>query len=85
MLIRAGLGGSRRAGAGAGGANPAGDRTADRYWKLGVFYVNGEDPALMVEKRFGIGYTINLGHPGAWLVIGMLVAVTVVLVAPRLH
>jgi uncharacterized membrane protein len=52
---------------------------------LGLFYVNGEDPALMVEKRFGIGYTINFGHPGAWLVIGTLVAVAIVLAASRLH
>jgi len=85
LLIRAGQGGSRLAGAVAGGVIPAGDRTADRYWKLGLFYVNGEDPALMVEKRFGIGYTINFGHPGAWLVIGTLVAVAIVLAASRLH
>src|ERR1017187_8098039 len=85
LLIRAGQGGSRLAGAAAGGVIPAGDRTADRYWKLGLFYVNGEDPVLMVEKRFGIGYTINFGHPGAWLVIGTLVAVAIVLAASRLH
>jgi len=34
-------------------------------WRLGVFYVNRDDPSLFVEKRFGIGYTINFGNPKA--------------------
>ncbi|MGD1083909.1 MAG: DUF5808 domain-containing protein [Verrucomicrobiota bacterium] len=49
---------------------PVGDRTPDECWKLGVFYVNQNDPALFVEKRFGIGWTLNLANPRAWLVIG---------------
>jgi uncharacterized membrane protein len=86
LLIRAGQGGSRLAGAAAAaGAIPTGDRTADRYWRLGLFYVNGDDPALFVEKRFGIGYTINWGHPGAWLLIGTLVVAAIVLAVARLH
>jgi uncharacterized membrane protein len=88
LLIRTGQGGSRLAGAAASGTVvPVGDRTADQYWKLGVFYVNRDDPALMVEKRFGIGYTLNFGHTGAWLVIGALVAVAVLIIvlAPRHH
>jgi len=31
-------------------------------WILGVWYVNPADPAVMVETRFGIGYTTNLGN-----------------------
>lgn len=34
-------------------------------WVWGVFYVNRNDPSIMVEKRFGIGYTINFGNPKA--------------------
>lgn len=49
---------------------PVGDRTPDECWKLGVFYVNRNDPALFVEKRFGIGWTVNLANPRAWLVLG---------------
>jgi uncharacterized membrane protein len=52
-----------------------GDRTPDQCWKAGVFYVNPDDPALFVERRFGIGYTINFGHRGAWVIIGALVAI----------
>jgi len=45
------------------------NRNDDRYWKLGVFYFNKEDPALFVEKRFGIGWTNNFAHPLSWLII----------------
>jgi len=39
----------------------------DQVWKLGVFYYNPDDAALFVEKRFGIGYTLNFAHPSAWI------------------
>ncbi len=48
---------------------PVGDRTEDRFWKLGVFYFNPSDPSVLVEKRFGIGYTVNFAHPVAWAII----------------
>ena len=35
------------------------------HWVWGVFYVNKDDPSIMVEKRFGIGYTINFGNKAA--------------------
>lgn len=54
------------------GAAPVGDRTQDQYWKAGVFYFNPKDPALLVEKRFGIGYTINFGHWLTWLFLAAL-------------
>jgi uncharacterized membrane protein len=44
----------------------------DRHWKGGLFYVNRDDPALVVPRRFGLGWTLNLGRPGG-------VAVTVLL------
>jgi uncharacterized membrane protein len=49
---------------------PVGDRTPDACWKLGLFYVNRNDPALFVEKRFGIGWTLNFANPRVGLVIG---------------
>lgn len=48
----------------------------DRFWKLGVFYVNRDDPATMVPKRFGVGWTVNLASPG-----GMAVGILIVLIA----
>jgi uncharacterized membrane protein len=46
------------------------DSTPDRFWKAGLFYYNPGDPALMVPKRFGIGYTLNFAHPVAWILLG---------------
>ncbi len=49
-------------------------RDDDRHWKGGLIYVNSGDPALFVPKRFGVGVTLNLGHPG-----GIAVAVVTLL------
>ncbi|GAB2755712.1 DUF1648 domain-containing protein [Sinomonas soli] len=38
-------------------------RDDDRYWRGGLFYINREDPALMVPRRFGLGWTLNFGNP----------------------
>ena len=43
-------------------------RDDDRYWVGGIFYYNQDDPSLVVEKRFGIGWTINFGHPHAKII-----------------
>jgi len=32
------------------------------HWFGGVLYFNRDDPSLMVESRFGIGYTMNWGN-----------------------
>jgi len=90
VVMRYGQGGTRLAGAAAsaaGGAAPVGDRTPDKYWKLGLFYVNRDDPAVFVEKRFGVGYTLNFGHPGIWIALAVLAAVwvAVFLLAPSRH
>jgi len=42
-------------------------------WRLGVFYYNPNDPSLFVEKRFGIGLTLNFGNKKAWLFLGLIV------------
>ena len=54
-----------------------GDRTPDRAWKLGLVYFNPDDPALWVEKRFGVGWTVNFARPGAWLFIAGILALGV--------
>lgn len=35
----------------------------NKYWKLGLFYFNPQDPSIWLEKRMGIGWTINMGNP----------------------
>jgi uncharacterized membrane protein len=49
------------------------DRDDDRFWKAGFLYVTRNDPALMVAKRFGVGWTVNLGNPAGWLLIAAVV------------
>lgn len=79
FILRTGQAGARLrpAGAEADDASSSGyvNRDDDRYWKAGQFYVNPDDPALWVNKRFGIGWTINLGHPLGWLVLILLLVV----------
>ncbi|EME62629.1 membrane protein [Amycolatopsis decaplanina DSM 44594] len=45
-------------------------RDDDRHWyAAGMIYVNRDDPALLVHRRVGTYWTLNLGHPVAWLVL----------------
>lgn len=41
----------------------------DQYWKAGIFYFNKNDPSIFVEKRFGVGWTFNLGHPLGYVIL----------------
>lgn len=34
----------------------------DAFWLLGSIYYNPNDPSLFVEKRFGVGWTLNFGN-----------------------
>jgi len=81
LSLKVGQGGSRLqgvpAGAAATGTGPSDD---DRHWKLGVFYFNPADPALFLEKRFGVGWTINMGRPLAWLIAAVPLALAALLI-----
>jgi hypothetical protein len=72
-MFRVGQGG-QRAVAPAARQEFHGDATPDRAWKVGgLFYFNPRDPAIWVEKRVGVGYTLNMGNVRAWLLmIGMM-------------
>lgn len=51
----------------------------DRYWLGGFLYCNKNDPSLFVEKRFGMGYTLNFGNPKSLMAIGGLVILIIAL------
>src|SRR5699024_10344054 len=55
------------------------DRDDDQYWKLGQFYFNKNDPALFLEKRFGVGWTLNFGRPVAWLSFLGIIALAIII------
>ncbi|MDR2035092.1 MAG: DUF1648 domain-containing protein [Coriobacteriales bacterium] len=52
----------------------------DRFWKLGIFYVNREDPSLFLLERFGVGWTVNFARPAVWVILGLFVLLTVAFV-----
>ncbi|UII55227.1 DUF1648 domain-containing protein [Cytobacillus spongiae] len=41
----------------------------DQYWKGGLIYFNRNDPSIFVEKRFGIGYTMNFANPLGYFIL----------------
>ena len=43
-----------------------------------LFYFNRNDPALWVEKRFGICWTVNMANPRSWIVVGAILLFVVV-------
>ena len=51
--------------------------------RLGLFYVNKDDPAMFVDRRAGVGIDVNWGNPrGVLLALGMLVAVAALICVP---
>ncbi|SDC08129.1 Uncharacterized membrane protein [Pelagirhabdus alkalitolerans] len=55
------------------------DKDDDRYWKWGLIYYNRQDPTLFIEKRFGVGWTLNFGHPLG--LIALLATVIIVIIS----
>lgn len=47
------------------------------HWVAGMFYVNPDDPAILVRKRYGYGWTFNFGHWVSWLVLAVPVVIAV--------
>jgi uncharacterized membrane protein len=44
-----------------------------------MFYFNKNDPSIFVEKRFGVGWTINFAHPiGLLILLGPIVVILLI-------
>jgi divalent metal cation (Fe/Co/Zn/Cd) transporter len=48
-----------------------GRRPPEDAWR-GSFYANRDDPAVLVPKRFGFGYTLNFGNPWSLAVLALI-------------
>jgi uncharacterized membrane protein len=48
-------------------------------WVLGMMYIDRTDPAFIVESRFGIGYTLNLGNRISFAILAAFLAASLVL------
>jgi len=45
------------------------NKAEDRHWLFGMYYFNPADSAAVVPTRFGVGESLNLGHPLAWGIV----------------
>ena len=59
-------------------------RDDDKYWRGGLFYINREDHALLVPRRFGLGWTLNFGNPRAAMLLAGVVALIGLVITLRL-
>jgi uncharacterized membrane protein len=58
-------------------------RDDDRYWHVaGMVYVNRRDPAVLVHRRVGMVWTLNLGHPVSWGICAVVVVLATTGVLP---
>jgi uncharacterized membrane protein len=55
------------------------DYDDDSHWKGGLFYFNRNDPSIFVEKRFGVGWTLNFGNPIGFIIVFVPLVVVIVL------
>jgi uncharacterized membrane protein len=54
-------------------------------WVAGIFYVNPENPRLLVPRPLGGGWTFNFARPIAWvLTAGLLVLIGLIIAASLL-
>lgn len=67
-----------RSGDGADEGTGLSHRDDDKNWVGGVIYRNREDPSWFVQRRFGVGWTVNFGNPVAMVTC---VGLTVVVIA----
>ncbi|MCZ2077337.1 MAG: DUF1648 domain-containing protein [Bryobacteraceae bacterium] len=57
-------------------ASEPGEVTPESCWHCwGQFYHNPQDPVLFVEKRIGLGWTLNFGNRLSWAVLALMLAV----------
>lgn len=56
------------------------NRDDDKYWIFGMFYFNPKDQSVMIEKRYGVGTTINMASKGG--IASMIVTLLCLLLIP---
>lgn len=63
-----------------GNSNVERESEAEKWTSGGLFYYNPDDPALIVEKRDGLGYTYNFAGKGIRLRLAFLVGVPLLVI-----
>jgi uncharacterized membrane protein len=67
-MLRDGQGGQRKV---PEAAAVTGDATPDTAWKGGLLYFNPADSTVFVERRMGVGWSLNFGSVWAWVLLGL--------------
>jgi uncharacterized membrane protein len=61
-------------------------RDDDRHWFLaGTVYVNRDDRAVLKQSRIGVYWSLNLGHPVAWVLGAALLTIAVLAAFGVIH
>ena len=61
------------------------NRDDDQFWKFGMIYYNKNDPSIFIEKRFGVGFTINFANPIAiLLLVGLFLLIGIFALLPSI-
>lgn len=56
------------------------NRNDDSEWKGGVIDFNKRSSAILVPKRFGIGWTFNFANPISWIILALIVGLPLILI-----
>jgi len=56
-----------------------------KFYKLGLFYYNPDDPSLFVEKRVGIGQDFNWAHRKSYLLFVFIILFPVLVIIIPLY
>ncbi|WP_276360618.1 DUF5808 domain-containing protein [Daejeonella sp. H1SJ63] len=55
------------------------DKQNNDLWRFGIIYYNPNDPSVWVEKRVGIGWTLNFAHVRSYFIMGLILAIPLAL------
>ncbi|MXX28928.1 MAG: hypothetical protein F4Z45_04290 [Gammaproteobacteria bacterium] len=55
------------------------NRDSSQHWKWGIFYHDPNDPKIWVEKLYGMGWTLNMARPAAWVILVAFLSAALVL------
>jgi len=58
------------------------ENSDEKYWRYGVFYYNPNSPKLFVNKRYGIGSTVNLGTKAGKAIMTVIVVLVIGMIGP---
>lgn len=56
-----------------------------KYYKLGLFYYNPDDPNLFVERKIGLGTDLNWAHKKSYLLMIFVILLPVLTIIVPLY